>query len=61
MEIIKIILTVSLTVNIFLIGVVLLLWFRKCKNCGDDKDIGNIFNSACHRCNKKNGKKSTNF
>lgn len=51
----SIILAISITLNLFLIGVILILWYRKCKECGKDKEISKAFSKCCDKCDKKNG------
>ena len=56
MESKTVILTISLTVNFFLLGIVLILWFRKCRDCGKDKEISQIFSKHCQKCKDKEDK-----
>lgn len=53
-------LTVSLALNFLLLGLVLVLWFIRCKSCNKDKEIRQVFKSCCEKCQNgkgKNGKK----
>lgn len=52
MEIIIIFLTVSITLNIIFFGITLILWNRKCSECGKEKEISKSFSKLCEKCSK---------
>lgn len=51
-------LAISITINIVLLILVIILFFRRCKKCGKDKEIGWVFSKYCERCEKNGVDKS---
>jgi hypothetical protein len=47
-----IILGISIVLNLIQLGIIVILFFRKCRECGRDKEIGQVFNKKCERCRK---------
>ncbi|WP_322632282.1 hypothetical protein [endosymbiont DhMRE of Dentiscutata heterogama] len=50
---IKAILAISLTANFFLVGLVIILTFKECRECGKEKNISEMFCFRCSKCKEK--------